>query len=164
MSNRGGVVSHLRSAAALSAVGITVCAPAAFADRVYHSEHLPLAPVAGAPLRSGFVENTKAEGPQRYAHEVFVLNGAQPGVTYTVTRHFYYYAPELQVPRLCEGVPFDQDVATLRTNGAGNARGDAVVRPEQVAGFEGVQAVSWSMRVAQGAPVYRTACTVVTID
>ena len=45
--------------------------PAAAADSVYHSEHLRLTPVAGAPLRSGFVENIKAEGPRVYAHEIF---------------------------------------------------------------------------------------------
>ncbi|HXF97189.1 MAG TPA: hypothetical protein VNJ46_01095 [Gaiellaceae bacterium] len=39
-------------------------APFAAADAVYHTEHLPLAPVASAPLRSGFVQNIKAEGGQ----------------------------------------------------------------------------------------------------
>ena len=62
-----------------------VLAPPAAADRVYHSEHLQLAPVGGAPLRSGFVENTKAEGPKIYAHEIFVLNGAVPNARYVVT-------------------------------------------------------------------------------
>jgi hypothetical protein len=156
-------MSHLRSAAALSAVGITVCAPVAFADRVYHSEHLPLTSVAGAPLRSGFVENTKAEGPQRYAHEVIVLNGAQPGVTYTVARSIYVGNTK------CVGsADSDEDVATLRTNGAGNAQGDVVVRPETVAGFEGKHGVRWSVRdapdAAADADVYRTACTAVTLD
>jgi hypothetical protein len=42
---------------------------------------MALVPVAGAPLRSGFVQNIKAEGPHVYAHEIFVLNGAAPGAT-----------------------------------------------------------------------------------
>jgi len=58
--------------------------PLATADRVYHSEHLSLAPLGRAPLRSGFVENIKANGPTVYAHEIFVLNGACPRSTYTV--------------------------------------------------------------------------------
>ena len=47
-----------------------------------------------APLRSGFVLNIKAQGPTIYAHEVYVLNGATPGETYTVTNNFYYADPE----------------------------------------------------------------------
>ena len=65
-------------------------APFAAADRVYHSEHLRFEPVGGAPLRSGFVENIKAKGPRVYAHEIFVLNGARPLATYTVTRNFFF--------------------------------------------------------------------------
>ena len=38
-------MSHVRTAVGLSAIGITVSAPVAFADRVYRSEHLPLTPV-----------------------------------------------------------------------------------------------------------------------
>ena len=63
--------------------------PAAAADSVYHTEKLPLAAVGGAPLRSGFVLNIKANGPTIYAHEIYVLDGAAPGETYTVTNNFY---------------------------------------------------------------------------
>ncbi len=47
----------------VSAVALATFAPLAAADAVYHTEHLPLKPVGGAPLRSGFVQNIKAEGP-----------------------------------------------------------------------------------------------------
>ena len=136
------------------------CVPSfAAADSVYHSEHLRFEPVGGAPLRSGFVENIKAEGPRIYAHEIFVLNGARPRATYTVTRNFFFQDPD------CDGaVVFDEDVATLRTNAAGNARGDIVVRPEQVAGFAGLHGVRWTVRNARDTVVYRTACTAVTLD
>jgi hypothetical protein len=53
-------------------------APAAGADRVYHSEHMTLTPVDTAPLRSGFVQNVHANGPNVYAHEIYVLSGALP--------------------------------------------------------------------------------------
>jgi hypothetical protein len=144
---------------AASASVVAALAPAgATADRVYHSEHLAFTPVGGAPLQSGFVENIKAEGPTLYAHEIFVLNGAQPNTTYVVTRDFYFLDPE------CDGsLVFHEDVATLRTNAAGNAQGDAVVEPSDVAGFEGVHGVTWTVRTG-GTVVYRTSCTAVTLD
>jgi hypothetical protein len=149
----GVLVAATASAAAL--------APPAAADIVYHSEHLKLTPVGGAPLRSGFVENIKAEGPQVYAHEIFVLNGALRRTTYTVKRNIFPF------DRGCTGTNgvFTSDVGNLRTNAAGNARDDTKVTPEEVAGFEGVHGVTWTVvRNTTGALVYRTACTQVTLD
>jgi hypothetical protein len=141
------------------AAGAALLPPAATADRVYHSEHLRFAPMGGAPLRSGFVENIKAEGPMIYAHEIFVLNGARASTTYTVTRNFFFLDPE------CDGqLVFDEDVAILPTNASGNARGDVFVRPADVAGFEGVHGVRWTVRDAGGTVTYQTRCTVVTLD
>ena len=60
---------------AVAAVGL-VSAHVASADAVYHSEHMELKPVAGAPLRSGFVQNIHANGPKVYARERYVLNGS----------------------------------------------------------------------------------------
>jgi hypothetical protein len=142
------------SAAAVAAL----LPPVAAADRVYHSEHLRLAPVGGAPLRSGFVENIKAEGPSVYAHEIFVLNGARARTSYTVTRNFFFLDPE------CDGQSVDSDVANLRTNASGNARGDVFVPPAEVEGFEGVHGVMWTVEDTGGTPVYQTRCTAVTLD
>jgi len=143
------------SAATVAALLPTV----ASADRVYHSEHLRFTPVSGAPLRSGFVENIKAEGPRVYAHEIFHLNGARARMTYIVTRNFFFLDPE------CAGqLVFLSDVATLRTNASGNARGDVFVRPSEVAGFEGVHGVKWTVRDSSGALTYQTRCTAVTLD
>jgi hypothetical protein len=131
----------------------------ASADRVYHSEHLNFASVGGAPLRSGFVQNIKAEGPRIYAHEIFVLNGARARTAYTVTRDFFFEDPE------CTGaIVFHSDVATLRTNASGNARGDVFVEPGEVEGFAGVHGVMWTVRDASGAVAYQTRCTAVTLD
>ncbi|MBD0282229.1 MAG: hypothetical protein ICV69_08560 [Thermoleophilaceae bacterium] len=151
-------VSRVAVAASLAAIGVATTP--AHADRVYHSEHLELAAVGGAPLRSGFVQNIKAEGPLVYAHEIFVLNGARPRATYTVTRNFFPFDSD------CSGDNgvFASDVATLTTNRSGNARGDLFVRPEEVAGLEGVHGVKWTVQNAGGALVYRTACTAVTLD
>ena len=88
-----------------------------------------------------------------------MLNGARPRATYTVTRNFFFHDPD------CDGaVVFDEDVATMRTNAAGNARGDIVVRPEQVAGFAGRHGVRWTVRDAHNTVAYRTLCTAVTLD
>jgi hypothetical protein len=134
--------------------------PFAAADRVYHTEHLSLAAVSGAPLRAGFVQNIKGEGPRIYAHEIFVLNGARARTTYTVTRDFFFQDPE------CAGdLVFHETFATpLRTNASGNARADVIVRPAEVACFEGVHGVTWTVRDAGGAIAYRTSCTAVTLD
>jgi hypothetical protein len=138
---------------------IAALAPTAAADRAYHSEHLDLTPVGAAPLRSGFVENAKSQGPQIYAHETYVLNGAVPNAEYRVTRDFFFQDPA------CNGdLVFHEDVATLATNPSGNARGHIVVTPGQVEGFQGVHGVRWTVRDVAGAVVYQTACTAVTLD
>jgi hypothetical protein len=114
-------MTRLPKLTALAGAVVALVPSFAAADRVYHSEHLRFEPVGGAPLRSGFVENIKAEGPRVYAHEIFVLNGTRPRATYTVTRNFFFLDP------YCDGaVVFDEQVAALRTNAAGNARGTAV--------------------------------------
>jgi hypothetical protein len=155
---------RLRTGAIAALLGVVACVtwlPAvASADRVYHSQHLALTPVGSAPLRSGFVENIKAEGPRVYAHEVFVLNGASPDTTYTVTRNFFFLQPDCSG----DGLVFNDEVAVLQTNAAGNARGDVLVRPADVAGAEGVSGVIWSVADETGTVVYQTACTAVTLD
>jgi hypothetical protein len=147
--------------AVASALALAAPASLAGADMVYHSEHLQLTPVGSAPLRSGFVENIKAEGPQVYAHEIFVLNGALAQQDYAVSRTLFPFDPACSD----EGGAFTSPVTDLRTNAAGNARGDAKLTPADVAGFEGVHGVRWTIVwKATGAPVYRTACTAVTLD
>src|SRR3954466_4341322 len=89
---------RLRISAIAAFLGVVACVTwpgaVASADQVYHSQHLALSAVGSAPLRSGFVENIKAQGPIVYAHEVIVVNGASPNTTYTVTRHFFFLQPD----------------------------------------------------------------------
>jgi hypothetical protein len=140
-------------------LAVAALAPPAAADRAFHSQHLDLTPVNAGALRSGFVENIKADGPQIYAREIYVLNGAVANAEYGITRDFFFQDPN------CEGnLVFHDDVATVTTNASGNARADVVVTPDQVAGFEGVHGVAWTVRNAAGALAYRTACTAVTLD
>lgn len=158
---RTALRSRRSLALAVTTMAFAVLAPLAAADAVYHTEHLALTPVGDAPLKSGFVQNIKANGPQVYAHELFALNGAVPHATYTVKRNFFPFAPA------CSGSAFVGTVGTIVTNAAGNGQDDLVVRPEDIPGFlVGVDphGVSWTVTDASGSPRYETACTAVTLD
>ena len=112
-----------------------------------------------APLRVR--PKHQGRGAEVYAHEIFVLNGALRRTTYTVSRNLFPFDPD------CSGENgvFTSAVGNLRTNAAGNARDDTKVTPEEVAGFEGVHGVRWTVvQNANGALVYRTGCTAVTLD
>jgi hypothetical protein len=155
------LVRPLPALAAAAAIVATL-APLAVADAIYHTEHLSLTPVGGAPLRSGFVQNIKANGPVVYAHELFVLNGAAPHTTYFVTRNFYVSEPQ------CHEVQgkfvFHTPVGRIDTNAAGNGRDDLVVHPEELEGLTGDQGVFWTVADASGTVRYTTTCTTVTLD
>jgi hypothetical protein len=143
-------------AAAAAASALAVLAPLAAADAVYHSQHMRLSPVSGAPLQSGFVENIKANGPTIYAHEVYVLNGATPNTTYTVFNNFFSSGDSE-----CKGSADRFEMATLETNASGNGRADALIAPF---GLEvGVYGVRWTLEIG-GNVVYQTDCSAVTID
>ncbi len=142
-----------------SVVALATFAPLAAGDAVYHTEHLALKPVGDAPLRSGFVQNIKANGPEIYAHELYVLNGAVASASYTATRRFFFQDPE------CDGnLVFSSDLATLKTDPAGNARADLFVTPAEAAGLAGVHGVIWTVKDSAGVVRYATTCTAVTLD
>jgi hypothetical protein len=133
--------------------------PAARADQVYHSQHIALQAVGHEPLRSGFVENIHANGPTIFAHEIYVLNGAEPATTYQVTLNVFVGDPT------CAGsagvvIP----TATITTNTAGNGRADAVFTPSDAAALRhATHGVIWT--VSDGSVVeYSTGCQVVTLD
>jgi hypothetical protein len=148
------------SAAAASLAALGALAPGVAADAVYHTQHMQLAAVGGAPLRSGFVQNIKANGPTIYAHEIYVLKGAAPRSTYTVTNHFFFEDPGCTDP----ANEFPTDTAELRTNRTGNGRADVFFVPADVEGLQGVSGVMWTVQTAAGGLVYRTGCSVVTLD
>lgn len=129
------------------------------ADDVYHSQHVALTPVGAAPLRTGFVENTHANGPTVYAQEMYVLNGALPNTTYEVDLLAYLFDPT------CSGAATDFGSVSLTTNIAGNGTTRRVFRPEDVP-LEirnATHGVRWEVRTA-GTTVYATTCTAVTLD
>ena len=144
-----------------AAVAVTA-APAALADAVYHSEHMKLRSVAGAPLRSGFVQNIHPNGPNVYAHEIYVLNGAEPNTTYQVVLRVDLFDPS------CSGgdaVAFR--TTELTTNRAGNGRAELVLTPADIPGpvrnNTTAHGVYWQV-FKGGMLVYQTDCTEVLLD
>ena len=106
------------------AVAALVFVPAALADAVFHSTHAQLRPVGGAPLQSGFVEIIHMNGPVNFAHDNYVLNGASPDASYTVTLHI-----STSADAACSTPFVVAPVASLDTNGSGNGKVDAVFPP-----------------------------------
>jgi hypothetical protein len=152
-----------RIVAVVAAVALSVglIVPAALADEVYHSSHIALFPTGDTPLRSGFVENIHVNGPNIFAHEIYVLNGAQPEATYQVALNVFAFDPT------CTGtaaavVP----TASITTNVAGNGRADAVLRPSDVPAVlrNATHGVIWTISDASGAIIFSSGCEVVTLD
>jgi hypothetical protein len=138
-------------------LGALVLAPLGGADAVYHSQHIALTPVGSAPLHSGFVENVHPNGPQVFAHEIYVLNGAAAG-SYQVT---LWISGDTTACAGASPVP----TATLTTNDRGNGVADAVIRPALIdaAGLHGATlGIYWTVVGATAS--YRTACSVVHLD
>ncbi len=154
-----------RAAAVVAALALGLVAAAALpgaaarADNVYHSAHIALRPVGAEPLRSGFVENIHANGPAIFAHEIYVLNGAEPGTTYQVTLNIFVG------DRTCASSPALVPTAAITTNAAGNGRGDAVFRPSDVPAElrNATHGIIWTVSDSLGVE-FRSGCEVVTID
>jgi hypothetical protein len=133
-------------------------AAAARGDAVYHSSHYSLEPIGGAPLRSGFVENIHADGPNVFAHEQYVVNGAQPSTTYQVVIEVF------PGDTGCASTPLVIPTAELTTNAAGNGSAHHVFTPADAAGLRGTtDGAIWLLEVA-GTPVYATGCQTIRLD
>ena len=140
----------------LAVVAALTLAPFAVADQVYHSQHIPLVPVTATSPGGGFVENTHANGPVNYAHEIYVLQGALPNTNYTVTLSIYGDSN-------CGGLIASLTTGTFMTNGAGNGEGDAKISPAEADGLRGhTLYVQWT--VTSATSTYRTACSQVVLD
>jgi hypothetical protein len=142
--------------------GVSVMAPkTTSADQAYRTERLVFEPVGDAPeLRAGMVVNSHSNGPQRYAHEQYLISGAEPNAVYQVVVEIY-------IDLDCGTPLFAVPTAVLETNTNGVASASAVVEPAEVAGLGGsTVSARWVLRVGdQDGPVaYQTACTVITLD
>jgi hypothetical protein len=126
----------------------------AVADRVYHTEHLELSGVGGAP-GGGMVVNIHPNGPNVYAHEIYTLRQAVPG-SYQVSLNAFPTSLD------CTGSSIAIPTATISTNASGNGRADVKFTPADVAALRGMTfSISWTMA---GPATYVTTCTVVTLD
>lgn len=146
----------LLTAAVVALLGATIPGTA-LADATYHAAHIDLHAVGSAPLRAGFVENIHTQGPNVYAHEIYVLNGAVPEATFDVSLAVYPF------DTACSGAPFSLGItATFTTNRAGNGRADHVFTPADAAGFQGTHGAIWE--ITDGTATYRSDCVTVTLD
>jgi hypothetical protein len=160
-ATEGGAVTRFRLAAVgvMGVPALLLCASAAHADQVYHSHHYALISVEGAPLRSGFVENIHANGPNVYAHENYVLNGAAPNTSYQVVLSVW------ASNTTCSGDPAAQiPAAVVETSPAGNGKAQHVFTPEDAAGLRGHTVSGTWVLWAGGSPAYATGCEVITLD
>jgi hypothetical protein len=126
-------------------------------------EALLSGPAAAArPLLSGqFVENIHADGPNVFAHELYVLNGATPNSSYQVMLSIW-------VSNLAcsESPALTIHPADLQTNASGNGQADRVFTPQNVeqAGLLGQTVSATWLLSAGGSPGYQTGCEVVTLN
>ena len=143
----------------VAAGALLVLPGTAAGDAVYHSQHLVLHSVAGAPLRSGFVQNIHPNGPRVYAHEVYVLNGARRATTYQVVLLLFPFSTG------CAGTPAVIPTAVLTTNGHGNGKAQFFFRPGDVppALRGGTHGILWQLS-SGGSVAYATTCSSVTLD
>ena len=136
-----------------TAAAAATFAATAVADRVYHTERLELTGVGGAP-GGGMVVNVHANGPNVYAHEIYVLRHAVPGMYQIVLTVF--------PSQNCTGTSMPIPTAMIETNATGNGRADVKFTPEDVAPFRGTTvSIIWT---ATGPATYVTDCTAVTLD
>jgi hypothetical protein len=140
-----------------AALGSTLAAAPAAADKAFPTTTFPLAPVAGEPLRRGAVIDIHAQGPRVYALERYQLQGARPATTYQV-------ALRLHTDAGCTQQLARVETAALTTNRAGNATGGWRFVPADVEGLEpGTYYIVWE--VLRGDTVaYRTGCVPVPLD
>lgn len=144
---------------AAMAIALTVPALGARADATFHTERIPLMPVNGSPLHTGFVIDTHANGPIVYAHEVYVLNGAQPNTAYQVQLLGFANGTN------CTGTPLVTiPEATLMTNTSGNASGDLFFTPQQVGPFRHSTVQLQYQVLGPTGLAYETPCVVVGLD
>jgi hypothetical protein len=147
------------AALALAALALLALPGTAGADQAYPTERLPLVPVGGAPLRSGFVVNAHANGPRVYANERYVLNGAAPDTTYQVTLLIFPDSPD------CAGAAIALPTAELATNASGNGEARARFTPADVPPALRGTTVGGRWEVSLGGEAaYATACTAIALD
>jgi len=147
------------SGAVLGLLVVGLIASPASADNTYHSTQIALTPVGNAPLRTGFVENIHANGPNVFAHENYVVNGAIPNTDFQVAISVWVDNTA------CTGDPsFTLPTATLSTNGAGNGQAQHVFTPADASGLHNTtDGAMWTLST-NGGETYTSGCEVISLD
>ena len=148
----------LATALCLALVVVLAAAGPAAADSVYHSQHIALMPVGEAPLAKGFVENIHVNGTQVFAHERYVLVGADPRTEYQATIQIYADPGGTMWIMAMSTVAFT-------TNGVGNGIGRYTLPLSGVpAAFHGLTVyLVWEL-TTDDAVAYHTAVSEVVLD
>ena len=142
----------------LAGIAAVVGVTPAQADSTYHSAHIALAPISGAPLRSGFVENIHANGPNVFAHEQYVVNGAEADASYQVVLMIF------PGDTACASSPITIPTAVITTNAAGNGNAYHVFTPADAEGLHGLTVGGMWVLAREGMPEYASSCAVVHLD
>jgi hypothetical protein len=145
-----------------AAVAVLATAPAATADREFHTQGFALEAVGDHPLRSGHIIDIHTEGLRNYAHERYQLRGAMPGTTYQVVLRIF-----ADPGCTTELFPVPTDVLTTNRAGNANGRADFDVATVQAVGLQpGLYGITWDVRVGDqtGATVLSTGCEAVILD
>jgi hypothetical protein len=143
--------------AVASTAALLALATSALADQSFHTLKAPLSPVGGAPLRSGWVSDSHANGPIIGAHEEYHLNGASPNTTYQVVIQFYSGVTG------CPGVGFPVLTAHFTTNAAGNGNANWTFPGGPPAPVTQNSAI-WQLVGPGNVVAYQTDCQLVLID
>ncbi|HEV2148360.1 MAG TPA: hypothetical protein VGR37_13240, partial [Longimicrobiaceae bacterium] len=121
---------------------------------------IPVRPVGGAPLQSGAVVDTFMEGPNNFAIERYLLNGADPNATYTVNLIISLFVTD------CSGQAITQPAPVkLTTNAQGNGQAMIRVPPEFIPAIAKGQtnSIRWEF-VKDGVVRYDTECVAIYED
>jgi hypothetical protein len=145
------LILAVASAAALLALTTT-----ALADQAFHTLKAPLSAVGNAPLHSGWVSDSHANGPIIGAHEEYHVNGASPNTTYQVVIQFY---PGVTG---CPGGAVAVPTASFTTNASGNGNADFVFPGGPPAPITQNSAI-WQLVGPGNVVAYQTDCQLVLI-
>ena len=142
--------------AVVSAAALLALATPALADQAFHTLKAPLSAVGNAPLHSGWVSDSHANGPIIGAHEEYHVNGASPNTTYQVVIQFYAGVTG------CPGGAVQIPTASFTTNASGNGNAKWVFPGGPPAPITQNSAI-WQLVGPGNVVAYQTDCQLVLI-
>jgi hypothetical protein len=142
--------------AVVSVAALLALATPALADQAFHTLKAPLSAVGNAPLHSGWVSDSHANGPIIGAHEEYHVSGASPNTTYQVVIQFYAGITG------CQGTAAAIPTASFTTNASGNGNADWVFQGGPPTPITQNSAI-WQLVGPGNVVAYQTDCQLVLI-